>query len=268
MPSEEDRAHVVGAFQRARFPSGGPTLREAWLGIYQVLWWFEERTGLLHVAEANELRKSRTWKERAAAAEEYIAEALDVRREDLPEMLDQMMRLPRWSEVEQRNNPLGNGLRILVAAVLRQWGDSRFEYAEEQRATRWFPGIQMPGRSEEPSIDVAVAREDGAPRAVVSCKWSIRHDRISDPTNECVTYRAAAIQRGIEDLTYYVVTNETGRSRLDKVLNQPCVEALVHVNLGLVERMWGGMTDAMQAAKVSGKLLDLVEFAQLTRTWP
>jgi hypothetical protein len=32
-----------------------------------------------------------------------------------------------------------------------------------------------------------LALKAGKPRAVISCKWSIRHDRISDPTNECTS---------------------------------------------------------------------------------
>src|SRR5206468_2287601 len=105
------------------------------------------------------------------------------------------------------------------------WGDRRFTYREEEHATNWFPGIQMPGRSARPRVDVMVV--DARPRAVISCKWSYRHDRISEVTNECQEYKAAAVRRQVMDLGHYLVTNEFDGQRLDKVLNQPCVNALV-----------------------------------------
>ena len=71
----------------------------------------------------------------------------------------------------------------------------------------------MPGM---PKIDVLI-RRDSTPRAVGSCKWSIRHDRISDPTNECTQYKKAAIDQQIMDLKHYVITNELDGQRADKV---------------------------------------------------
>ncbi len=264
MTSASDRQLVVGEFDRSLYPSGAPTLDDAWLGIYQVLWWYEH--GLLHVREANDLKKSRTWQERARIAERYIADPLGVRPEDVPDLVDRMMRLPRWVGM-QRNNPVGNGLRMLVSEVLQRWGDPRFKYEEEQKATKWFPGIQMHGRSATPSVDVAVTR-GGIPRGVVSSKWSIRHDRISDPTNECTSYKSAAVQQQLMDLSYFVITNELDGQRLDKVINQPCVDGLIHVHLDLVEQLLGGLTPLMTAARAARRLFDLTEVVQLTYTWP
>jgi hypothetical protein len=100
---------------------------------------------------------------------------------------------------------------MLVSEVLRRWGDDRFEYREEARATKFYPGIVMPGRSAEPYIDVAaISKIRQKPKAVISCKWGIRHDRISDPTNECTLYKSASIQLQEMGLLYFVVTNEIG----------------------------------------------------------
>lgn len=265
MPSADDRRLVVGEFDRSLYPSGGPTLEEAWLGFYQVLWWYENE--LLHVHDAPALWESGTWRERAKQAAIYIADALGIAPAELPLHVDRMMRLDRWNGV-QRNNPVGHGLRMLVCEVLRRWGDQRFEYREEQDATQWFPGIQMPGRSSTPKIDVvAIRKSDRVPRAAISCKWSIRHDRISDPTNECTQYKAAAINRQIMDLTYLVATNETDGQRLDKVINQPCVDGLVHVHLDFVEHLAGGLTPLLTAARGAARLLDLTELAQATYRW-
>jgi hypothetical protein len=157
---------------------------------------------------------------------------------------------------------------VLVAEVLRRWADSRFDYEEEEFATSWFPGMSLPGRSVNPRIDVlAVDRAHRRPVAVLSCKWSIRHDRISEPTNECTTYKGAAIQNQIMKLKYYVITNEMDGQRLDKVMGQPCVDGLVHVHLDLVRSMLGGLTPAMDAAIPAGRLSDLADFAQSTHTW-
>ena len=290
----------MAEFDRCEYPSGEPTLDEAWLGIYQLLWWFhgdpllltlEQRLPslsaageefeaavellvghlretreppVLHVREANDLGKPMV-RHRAGLAAEYIADALAVEPEDLEVMFDRMMRLPRWAG-KQRQNPLGNGLRVLVSEVLARWGDSRFTYPEESLATSWFPGIKMSGRSDKPKVDVAALR-GGDPRGVVSCKWSIRHDRVSDPTNECTAYKAAAIQRQVMDLTYVVVTNELDEQRLDKVLNQPCVDALVHVHLDLVRHYNGGLSVAMRNHRGAGRLLDLTDLVALTYSW-
>src|SRR5687768_9577518 len=91
----------------------------------------------------------------------------------------------------------------------------------------------MPGRSIKSKVDVAAIRKsNGRTKAVMSCKWSYKHDRISDPTNECQQYKSAAIQQQIMDLRMYVVTSEMSVARLDKVLNQPCIDGLVHVLAG------------------------------------
>lgn len=294
MPSKADRDRVIGEFDAARYPEGKPTLATAWLGIYQVLWWFQtpaanvralladapeavreamdavekyiQSTAAsppLHVREANDLGKP-IWRERARMVEEHIAEKLGVTVEELPVLFDRMMRLDRWAG-QQRNNPLGNGLRILVAEVLRRWGDPRFDYKEERRATEWFPGIKLPGRSLKASMDVSATRED-EPAAIASCKWSIRHDRISDPTNECQEYKAAAVKRQMMHLRYDVVTNELDLKRLEKVLDQPCVDALVHIRLPLVFELHEPTPDINEAIS-RRRLFDLTEWVALTYEW-
>ncbi len=294
MTSEADRRLVVGEFEAATYPGGVPSLETAWLGVYQVLLWYasplldikaiaaggpprvQDAVDLieswlqstndappLHIREANDLKK-KVWRSRAGVAETFIAEALGVSVMELPGLLDRMMQLPRWARM-QRNNPLGNGLRILVAEILGRWGNPGLDFQEETKATRWFPGIQLPGRSRTPSIDVAVTQLD-QPRAVVSCKWSIRHDRISDPTNECQEYKAAAVRRQMVGFRYFVVTNELDGQRLDKILNQPCVDGLVHIHLPLVRRITGE-TSLMKQAAANGKLMDLAEFVESTHGW-
>ena len=109
--------------------------------------------------------KSHTWQQRAILAELEITRALGIETKELNDRVDVMMGLPRWHGM-QRNNPLGNGLRILLAEILTRWGDPRFIYDEEVPAQSWFPGIRMPGRSEAPKIAVVAHREQ-RPRTII-----------------------------------------------------------------------------------------------------
>ena len=264
MTSKSDRSLVVDVLDRATYPPDvGLTIDTAWLGVYQALWWYEH--GVLHVREANDLKKT-IWREHAGELEGYISDRIDIQPSLLNRHVDRMMDLPRWQGM-QRNNPLGNGLRILASELCERYGNPAFSYPEEQDATNWFPGITMPGRSKKPKVDVAAIRKsDGKPKAVISCKWSIRHDRISDPTNECVQYKAAAIQQQVMDLKYFVLTNELSVSRLDKVINQPCVDGLIHVHLpsvGVLENPSEQMTHAI----ATGRLMDMSDFIRDTAKW-
>src|SRR3989304_7868345 len=86
----------------------------------------------------------------------------------------------------------------------------------EVEAATIFPGIAFPGRSTTPSIDVLAVRES-IPLAIISAKWSLRHDRVNDITNECPVYKESynRIHGGRGDrLYYYVLTNEFQSGRL------------------------------------------------------
>ncbi len=285
MPSLEDRRLLTRAFyEDCIWPGGDPVLEDAWLGIYQLLLWYEH--GYIHIREANDLHKSRVWQERATKAEAYIARRLHIEPDELPLHVDRMMRLPRWQKAPakgvivtcpecghafsparemQRNNPLGNGLRILTAEILNKWGDRRFTYEEEVSAWNWFPGIQMPGRSTKPKIDVMARTEDKV-RVIISCKWSGRHDRMSDVTNECQEYKGAAVKRQNMTLQHFVITNEVDGQRTDKILNQPCIDGLIMVHLPLAQEL-GNVTPMMERAIQGRRLLDLTDFVRLTRLW-
>jgi hypothetical protein len=264
MPSLQDRELITDAFYNACiWPTGRPELDDAWLAIFQILLWYEH--GYIHIREANDLHKSRVWQERAKRAEAEIATALHLPPDQLSAHVDRMMSMPRWQGM-QRNNPLGNGLRILVGEIFRRWGDNRLVYEEEVPAQNWFPGIQMPGRSEAPKIDVVALKGD-TPRTIISCKWSGRHDRMSDITNECQEYKAAAVRRQNMHLQHFVITNEMDGQRSDKILNQPCVDGLVMIHLPLAQQLLGGLTPLMTGARAVRRLLDLSELVQATTTW-
>lgn len=264
MTNQIDRALVVGAFDAAIYPPGvGLTLDTAWLGVYQTLWWYEH--GVLHLREANDLKKP-IWQARAANVEAYIANAMGIQPSQLNGHVNLMMNLPRWQGM-QRNNPVGNGLRSLVSELFERFGNPAFSYPEEEDLTRLFPGIPMPGRSKKSKVDVAAIRKtDGKLKAILSCKWSYKHDRISDPTNECHQYKAAAVQASIMDLKFFVLTNELSVARLDKVIEQPCVDGLIHVHLPTVA-LSEKPSALMNQAVANGRLMDMADFIRGTANW-
>jgi hypothetical protein len=127
----------------------------------------------------------------------------------------------------------------------------------EVNAASVFPGITMPGRSTSPSIDILIEK-GGVPRAIVSAKWSLRHDRINDITNECPIYKAASM-RSRKPLEFYVVSNEFDPARLSKVLDDDCIDGLAHVHKPLVTVVCGlnGRLDTM---------LDLSDLIEATKS--
>ena len=155
-----------------------------------------------------------------------------------------------------------------MAEVLELFGNQQLKYHQEAKATDWFPGISMPGRSNKPSIDILVARPQPSgskvPKAIVSCKWSIRHDRISDPTNECVQYKRASIGSGFSatHLLYGVVTSEMDHQRIAKLVDQECVDFVAHTHLPLFAHLNG-------TPKFPGhaNVIDLTDLVRLTKGW-
>ena len=147
MPSPADRALIVNEFESSIWPKGHPTLDDAWLGIMQVLLWYWE--DYPHVIEANELENNATWRRRAKDAEALIASELGIPPADVRDVVDRMMRLPRWQKKSgkqmQRNNPLGHGFRTLVAHALMTWGNTTLTYFQEAPAMTAFPGITLAG---------------------------------------------------------------------------------------------------------------------------
>lgn len=225
---------AVEAFERAVYPGGVPTLGNAWLGIYQTLMWYEH--GVPHIIDADKLRSQTIWRERAQRVAVDLAEKLGCEPEDVEGLCDQLMKSPAYLGA-QRQNPLGKAFIALVRHVLETVAQPPTMCREEVDARTIWPGIQIPGRSTSPRIDILTMKED-KPFAIVSVKWSLRHDRLGDITNECPVYKAAASWLR-QPLAYYVVTNEFDPARLGKVLNDPCVDKVIHVHKRLVTEVSG-----------------------------
>jgi len=121
-----------------------------------------------------------------------------------------------------------------------------------------FPGVQMPTRTGEPFIDILV-RKDGRNIGIISTKWSIRHDRINDLTSECRAYKNAATWTDTK-IFYFVATNEFDPARTQKLIEDKCIDGVVHVHKPLVTEVCG-LDARMQ------ELLDLSDLIRLTRSW-
>jgi hypothetical protein len=263
---EEDIAQAVRIFETASYPSG-KSAATAWLGIYQALLWCEPidpegRDKLPHIVHADKLRPTARaqaagqrpgkgiWTERAKAVEAYVASQLRCEQAEVKGKIGLLFGLPPYAGM-QKQNPLGIAFAGLIAHILRTFSRAGLSYELEVSADTIYPGIQFPGRSKTPSIDILV-RSGGQPSCVISLKWSLRHDRINDITNECPIYKAAAL-RHRQKLSYYVVTNEFDPARLDKVLSDTCIDGLVHVHKPAV-------TDVCQLNGRLDRLMDLSDF--------
>jgi len=193
MPTRQETSKLAWQLLlKSKYPNA-LDLSSAWLGIYQVLLWYEQIheagfSQLPHIIDADKLRrppskrkaagptKPNAWQLRASAAEEYLARELNVKTEGVPALVDRLMRHPNYKGM-QRQNPLGMAFVSLVARILAKYSSKQLSFKEEVKATSAFPGFTIPGRSTTPSIDILV-RKNSVPRAVISVKWSLRHDRV------------------------------------------------------------------------------------------
>jgi len=255
MPSRAQTvAEAIQLFDNATYPTGR-TPETAWLGVYQVLLWYEN--GLPHIIDADKLRRPGAWRQRAEAIEAHIASQLRIQPGAVRGAVDLLLTSPSFVDL-QRQNSLGIAFSGLIMHVLKTFGNPAISYELEVDAGSIYPGIRFPGRSTTPRVDV-LARQANHPRAVISGKWSARHDRINEITNECPTYKqAAAFLR--QPLEFVVVTNEFDPARLSKILGDNCIDCLVHVH----------KPNVTQICNLNGRLnlmLDLSDLVARTHTW-
>jgi hypothetical protein len=275
MPTREQTvADAIQIFENADYPSG-LSAATVWLGIYQTLLWYEpvnwlEFSDLPHIIDADKLRPSKkrtwtspnVWQRRAQTLSIFLAKELGCSVDSVLRKTDLLMKQPDY-EGMQRQNTLGIAFAGLVKHVLEKFGSVAVSYEAEVEAATIFAGITFPGRSSTPRIDL-LAKCSNIPRVIVSAKWSVRHDRLSDITNECPVYKAAYEriyrQARRDHLLYYVVTNEYDPSRLNKMLDDTCVDGVVHVHKAAV----------LEVCRLDGRLarlMDLGDFINATASW-
>jgi len=187
---------AISIFESAVYPHG-LTHSSCWLGIYQTILWYEPINHLgfnflPHIIDSDKLRPSsktreRSWKRpsiwqrRADAVNSYLAKQLGCDSNELPNKTDLLLNQPQYSGL-QRQNVLGTAFVGLITHILEKNGSSKFNFSVEVEATSVFPGIRFPGRSITPRMDILIQSID-SPFAILSAKWSLRHDRLNDITN-------------------------------------------------------------------------------------
>ncbi|MFQ5902413.1 MAG: hypothetical protein ACE5JO_01870 [Candidatus Binatia bacterium] len=204
--------------------TGNPA--DYWKGIYQALLWYEH--GVPHIVEANDLKKA-IWRRRAKTVEQTLAQALGCRPRDVSYRVDQLLK-NRLLRGQQRQNPLGTGFAASLVYLLSLHSAQIYQFIPEGKVgVDVFRGVT--GTPPRERVDITVLR-NGKEYAIISTKWSIRHDRLKDWLDECDFYKTRARLP-----FYFVATNEYGRGRLRKVLQNQCQNGLYHVNRDLLLRL-------------------------------
>lgn len=253
---------AVRIFENAIYPPSGLTKTTAWLGIYQTLLWYEPVSGsaLPHIIDSDKLRpasgrdawvKPKIWQQRAKRIEDYIAASLGCPSHEVESKVDLLTKTPGYRGM-QRQNTLGIAFAGLIKHVLEKFGSSSVSYEVEVLAASIFPDTPLPGRSAVPRLDVLAHRE-GIPRAIISAKHSVRHDRVNDVTSECPTYKQAFnlvyASQSDAPMKFYVVTNEYDPARLSKMIEDSCIDGVVHVHKEAVTKICG----------LNGRLEELID---------
>lgn len=220
-------AHIAAVVQGIMGPwAGNPA--DCWKGIYQALLWYEH--GVPHIAEANDLKKT-IWRRRAKTVEKTLAGAFGCRPQDVPHRVDRLLKNPLLRG-QQRQNPLGTGFSACLVHLLSLHSARVYQFIPEGKVgVDVFKGVT--GTPPRDRVDITVLRK-GKEYAIISTKWSIRHDRLKDWLDECDFYKTRARLP-----FYFVVTNEYGRGRLLKVLQNQCQNGLHHVKRDLLLQLHG-----------------------------
>jgi len=254
MPSRRTtRERAIELFQGADYPEGLDH-STAWLGIYQVLLWLvptQHHGTLPHIIEADKFRsESSPWVSRSLCIRSHLCELLKCDEQTLRAKVDLLMQCPGYVGL-QRQNPLGIASGELIAHVMSKFGDQALVIRTEVPATELFPGVQLQSRSRNPRVDI-VAFRSGRPVAIISTKWSVRHDRLVDIIDEAISYKTAAVRTGRE-IPCFFVTNEFDPARLDKLIGAQVVDAVIHVHPDLFTKICG-LNDRLLLMKNLGYL--------------
>lgn len=196
---------------------------EAWNGIYRLLLWYDG--GYPHIVEANELKK-RSWGERARLVEAKLAKAFACDPHEVRYHVGRLYEHTLFRRM-QVQNPLGIGFTLSVAWLLKQLCVSTtYDFVtEEAIGQRVFIGLRDAPRRASDIVAIRGGEED----AIISAKWSIRHDRLKDLFEECNYFRAVRPK-----LKFLVVTNEYMPARLERALENRCIDEIFHIRKDLL----------------------------------
>ncbi|MDI6857387.1 MAG: hypothetical protein QME71_03620 [Dehalococcoidia bacterium] len=217
----------------------------AWRGVYQLLLWFQD--GLPHIIEADQLLRPK-WTSRAAAVRDALAQEFGCAPDKVVEEVDLLLKSEIFTRAPQRQNPLGIGFVTSLLLLLEHFSSRHYAYfTEEAIGEVVFRGIREAPRSKP---DIVVGHK-GSEIALISAKWSLRHDRLKDLKDECAYFKTL-----VPRLKFYVVTNEFSPARLDKVISDYRIDRVFHVCRRLV-------VDVAQVDGRTDQLSDLSDLLEL-----
>lgn len=243
MPSRQQYTNFIASILRPYLADPAT----AWKGVYRLLLWFTH--GLPHIIDANELLKAK-WASRALAVNNALANEFDCRPDEVASEVDLLLKSDLFPQVPQRQNPLGIGFVEALLLLLQRYSSEKYSFLPEGAiGEAVFPEIRSTEAPRSCPDIVAVAGKNEV--AVVSAKWSLRHDRLRDLKDECGYFKTIRPR-----LKFYVVTNEYNPARLDKVVSDYRIDAVFHVCRRLV-------VDVAQVNRRTGELRDLSELLQL-----
>jgi hypothetical protein len=260
--TSDAHAELAVALYERLLVDHGWRLDRSWLAIAMLLMtceiWRDGEWRALYGAPV--LRESNDYSlTKRGTPNKALSEALQVRKrisaeltieEDL--LCSQMGQFFRHPEINslQPNNPRGHAFRSLVAETLARFGDPRLDVSEEVSPHDLFPGYDFGNRSKDARIDIVV-RRGPRPVALITTRWTYRHDRV-DIIDEARAYMPAA-RNLTRDCRFFGVTAEFGSARLKKVISQTspamrnsAIDRLVHLNPELPSELIGKNGDLRQ----------------------
>ena len=267
MPLKSETMSIALDILESSLSEYGYSLDRAWLSVYETLLWYipvNSGKSLPHIIDANNLRPSgrgkgsKKWIQRADKFSDYLAKEMGISPDKVPERVDKLMSHEKLMGM-QRQNPLGKAFIGIISHLIERFGDHSLHSEIEADATSLFPKQPLYGRSSNPRIDLIFKREKKIV-SICSLKWSIRHDRLNDVTGECETYKKACSQLYAYTPHFYSITNEFSPSRLQKLIEHPCIDGVVHIHKKAVADVCG----------LNGRLtelVDLVDFVTSSFEW-
>ena len=199
-----------------------------WKGFYKLLLWFEKEVP--HIIDGDKLAAG-IWRERAESVQKELAREFGCKVSEVASQIDQLIKSDIFDRLPQRQNPLGIGFVTSLHLALKHFSSPEYDFLPEEAIGKLvFQGIRKPPRDKP---DLVVVRA-GSEVAVISAKWSLRHDRLKDILDEADYFKRLSPR-----LAFYVITNEFDPARLTKVLDDYRIDGLFHVAKRLVTEVAG-----------------------------
>ena len=113
----------------------------------------------------------------------------------------------------KRKNLVGEGFEDVLEVLIHLLPASNVRWVGTRSRLHDIPGFYEPPGGEKPrTVDLAIVREPGGRRSLVTAKWSIRADREEQFVSDFTSY--ARLERAGQSFDYVLVTNEFDPARL------------------------------------------------------